>query len=95
MTSTPRRSNELFRAARESRGLSRERLADAVNRLDPRGPQHLMTSQTVGRIEQGIVRWPNAARRRALRAVLGARTDAEIGLADPRRRRDEADGARA
>jgi len=86
MTAPPDGCNELFRSARRSRGLSRERLADAVNQLDRRDPDRVMTAQAVGRIEQGVVRWPHAARREALRVVLGVRSDREIGLFDPRRR---------
>ena len=93
MTATPGASNELFRTARTRRGLSRQRLADAVNQLDQDDAGHLMTAQTVGRIEQGLVRWPHAARRQALRAVLGVGSDQELGLYDPRRRRR--DDARA
>ena len=79
-------ANDLFRAARTRRGMSRQRLADEVNALAPGNPGHFMTSTAVARIEQGVVRWPSAPRRRALRRVLGAASDADHGLFDRRRR---------
>ncbi|GIE47271.1 hypothetical protein Ani05nite_08050 [Amorphoplanes nipponensis] len=75
-----REPNELLREARRRHGLTRRQLADAVNAVDDADPDHPMTAHDVGKLEQGLVRWPMEHRRRALRAVLGAAEDAELGL---------------
>ena len=82
MAAAQHRSNDLLRAARLRRGLSRSELADAANRhpamaSSKAGP---MTENFVGKLEQGRVAFPRAERRAALRAILGVATDADIGL---------------
>ncbi|MGH3938471.1 MAG: XRE family transcriptional regulator, partial [Pseudonocardiaceae bacterium] len=47
-----------------------------------------MDGNYIGKLEQGRIRWPQDPNRRAaLRAVLKANTDAELGLRRPRRGR--------
>ncbi|MDT5031933.1 MAG: hypothetical protein QOC94_2104 [Actinoplanes sp.] len=62
--------------------MSRQELAEAVNAyLWATREKHDGADATyIGHLEQGRTRWPNALRREALRAVLGARTDAELGF---------------
>ncbi len=96
MAEVRRRPNDRFRAARlrlpspsgSGEPMSRAEFAEAANKLlpscDPDGP---ITANHIGKIEQGITTWPRAPRRMAFRAVLGVRTDAEIGLFNLRRRR--------
>jgi hypothetical protein len=57
---------------------TREELADAVNKHVPAA--FLITANDIGKIERGVVRYPRATRREAMRKVLGASSDAEIGL---------------
>ncbi|MEV0901475.1 SAM-dependent methyltransferase [Actinoplanes sp. NPDC049802] len=71
--------------------LSRAELAEAVNtalrELFPdRNPTSLdVDARWVGKLERGEHRWPCEERRAALRQVVGAETDAVIGLYSPRR----------
>ena len=81
---TSRTSNELFRTARQRKGMSRQRLAEAVNAMAGEDPDRLMGPAAVARIEQGHVRWPREGRRRALRQILGVASDADLGLYDSR-----------
>ncbi|BEL12944.1 hypothetical protein Q0Z83_111350 [Actinoplanes sichuanensis] len=84
--------NELFRAARlrlksafGEGPPSREEFADRVNSLiDPRSKEGPITANDIGKIERGLVSYPREHRRQAYRAVLGAKTDAEIGLVNRR-----------
>ncbi|WP_432830657.1 helix-turn-helix domain-containing protein [Dactylosporangium sp. CA-092794] len=71
--------------------MSRAELADALNvaidevNTTGRSVDHLyVTEHWVGKLERGKTRWPHEERRTALRRVLGATTDAEIGLYSPR-----------
>ncbi|MGH3912611.1 MAG: XRE family transcriptional regulator [Pseudonocardiaceae bacterium] len=91
--------NDLLRGAREGiesphasgDHLSREELADLINAwlFEHTGSQRAeLDSNYIGKLEQGRIRWPQDPNRRAaLRAVLGAKTDAELGLRRPRRGR--------
>jgi hypothetical protein len=62
--------------------MSRQELADAVNEvLHPMGSRAgMVDARWVGGLEQGRTRWPRAHARQALRQVLGASTDAQLGL---------------
>ncbi|MER7457304.1 hypothetical protein [Micromonospora sp. NPDC126480] len=79
---------------RSGQHLSRAELADAVNAtLDRLYPgrslaAHYVDHRWVGKLERGEHRWPSHERRTALRQVLGATTDADIGLYSPRRTPD-------
>ncbi|MFI1991787.1 hypothetical protein [Actinoplanes sp. NPDC020271] len=93
------RPNDLLRDARlrvrspsdPDLRLSRRELADAVNayqaarRLKPL----YLDFGYVGKLERGLVRWPSAALRRALRAVLTVDSDAELGFYSKRRTAEE------
>ena len=93
-----RRPNELLRRARvrltspsgSGRPMSRQELADAVNAvLHPMGPRAgMVDARWVAGLEQGRARWPRAHARQALRQVLGAATDAQLGLFVNRRMDD-------
>ncbi|MEV5543944.1 XRE family transcriptional regulator [Saccharopolyspora shandongensis] len=92
--------NDLLRRARErsespnatGEPLSREELADLVNTwvYEHTNPPRVtaLNANYIGKLEQGKIRWPQDADRRAgLRAVLGVRTDRELGFRRPRRSR--------
>ena len=82
--------NERLRAAREAtpsriapgEGMSRGELAEAVNRYlwESTQRRYTLDAHTIARYERGVVRWPNAAYRSGLRAVLDAATDADLGF---------------
>jgi hypothetical protein len=63
-------------------GMSRDELATAVNAwLHRRGILDAdVDANYVGKLERGVYRWPNKARREALRAVLGAADDLTLGM---------------
>jgi hypothetical protein len=79
--------NDLLRRARlgllsssgSGRRLSRAELAKAVNARV--GSHYRIDANYVGKLERGLVRSPNAVRRQALREILGAVSDAELGFA--------------
>lgn len=69
--------------------LSRLELADLVNawvyeHTDNKRVVEL-DANYIGKLERGQIRWPQADYRAGLRAVLGARIDAELGFCRPRR----------
>lgn len=90
-----REPNEHLRLARESSpsadvpgtAMSRQELADRVNAylFDTTGRLHELDDNYIGKLERGIIRWPQASYREALRAVLGASTDGELGFVNTRR----------
>ena len=91
--------NALLTTARRQRNsprrpgqhMSRAELADAVNAaLDRLYPgrsltAHYVDHRWVGKLERGEHRWPSRERRTALRHVLDAATDTDLGLYSPRR----------
>lgn len=62
--------------------MSRAELAETVNAWlwDTAGQRFDLDARAVARWERGVVRWPGAHYRSALRHVLGAATDTELGL---------------
>jgi hypothetical protein len=96
---SPRLPNRLLRQARlrlpspsdPNYAMSRQELADAVNAFVFGATQRVyaLNSHYVARLERGVRRWPNADYRAGFRAVLGARTDAELGFRRPHRDGDE------
>ena len=86
--------NEVLRAAREAtpsrvapgEGMSRREVAEAVNAYlhETTGRTYALDAHYVAKLERGVVRWPTAPYRSALRAVLGAATDGALGFAPPR-----------
>ncbi|RIQ29656.1 XRE family transcriptional regulator [Jiangella rhizosphaerae] len=67
--------------------MSRQELADRVNAylFERTGRLHELDDNYIGKLERGIIRWPQAAYRDALRAVLGAATDRDLGFVNTRR----------
>jgi transcriptional regulator with XRE-family HTH domain len=67
--------------------MSRQELAEAVNAHvgATSGRRAHLDAGYIGKLERGEYRWPRADHRQGLRAVLGAATDAEIGLYNMRR----------
>lgn len=90
-------ANDALRATRLSRPsalldgepMSRAELADAVNAhlWQTTHARYALDAHTIARYERGVVRWPSAAYRSALRAVLGVATDAQLGFRPTRRGR--------
>lgn len=95
--SRERRPNNLLRGARiarrsptgSGRVMSRQELAEAVSAhlYATTGRVFNIDDRYIGSLERGATRWPQAHVRTALRAVLGAETDAELGLYINRRQR--------
>lgn len=81
--------NHRLREAREQRespyvpgeSLSRQELADMANAWIHEHLERVtcLTANYIGKLERGLVSWPNADYRAALRAILGARTDRDLG----------------
>jgi hypothetical protein len=70
--------------------LSRQELADLINAwvFENTGHTIEIDANYIGKLEQGVIRWPqDPDRRAAFRVVLGANTDAELGFRRPRRSR--------
>jgi len=82
--------NDRLRAARldrpspsgSGRRLSRQELADMVNAelAHIEGRYGALDATYIGKLERGEHRWPQERYRQALRAVLGAQADAELGF---------------
>jgi len=68
--------------------LSRQELADRANAWiwEHHGKKYDLNSNYIGKIEQGIIRWPDAVRRAAFRAILKVRKDSELGFVNARAR---------
>lgn len=85
--------NEQLRARREATAsrsapgehLSRQELAELVNAhvAEHTGQAGALDSNYVGKLERGVITWPRRHYRAALRAVLSARTDRELGFTRP------------
>lgn len=67
--------------------MSRVELAEAVNAYiwEATGRRACLDGDTIGRYERGLIRWPSADYRTALRAVLGAKNDSDLGFYPTRR----------
>ncbi|WP_202970563.1 helix-turn-helix domain-containing protein [Saccharothrix sp. ALI-22-I] len=91
-----RNENEALRAARErtespahpGECLSRQELAELVNEYVYRHANRRegIDANYVGKVERGLIRWPNEDYRAAFRAVLGVSTDEALGFSNSRRR---------
>lgn len=88
---TPNASLQAAREAVESRRvpgepMSRSELAEEVNRylLATTNKRYDLDRHQIARYERGEVRWPGAAYRTGLRAVLGTKTDAALGFTQRR-----------
>lgn len=83
-------SNDRLRALRTATpsptrpgaSMSRAELAEAVNThvWETSGQRVCLDAEAVGRYERGVIQWPGGLYRSALRAVLGARDDKELGF---------------
>ena len=71
--------------------LTRAELAELVNAwvYDNTTPHRTveLSANYIGKLERGLIEWPQADYRAGLRAVLDVRTDAELGFRRPRRSR--------
>jgi hypothetical protein len=69
--------------------LSRQELAELVNAwiFDHAHERTELDDKYIGKLERGVIRWPNKLYRQALRAVLMVQTDAQLGFYMQRRRR--------
>jgi tetratricopeptide (TPR) repeat protein len=86
--------NQLLRAARQATAstaspgfaLSRSELAELVNAVLHRrtGRSTGIDGHYIAKLERGAIRWPGEHYRQALREVLGAATDSELGFHRPR-----------
>ncbi|GGN38313.1 transcriptional regulator with XRE-family HTH domain [Actinoplanes campanulatus] len=82
MARTDPQRNERFRVARARLRLTRQEVADAANQYLT--PRHSLNDNDIGKIERGVVTWPGSERRAALKKVLGAATDADLGFVNSR-----------
>ncbi|MGH3866614.1 MAG: hypothetical protein ACRDQ4_10845 [Pseudonocardiaceae bacterium] len=78
--------NVAFRRARRTRALTQAQLAakaaELVEQATERGCG--IDADYISKIERGAIRWPSAAYRAAFRTLLGATSDADLGLYCPR-----------
>ncbi len=87
--------NKRLRAARErvpsrtapGESASRQEIAEAVNAFLWRetGRRYEFDAHHLAKLERGVIGWPTAPYRSALRAVLRASSDGELGFCAPRR----------
>lgn len=90
-----REYNEQLRQARERSSsrdmpgvpLSRQELAEQVNAylFDRTGKRFELDDNYIGKLERGVIRWPQRAYREALREVLGVGSDRDLGFVNTRR----------
>jgi len=82
VASDERRPNHRLRVARLQRGWTRDQLAEQVAGFlaAEGGRLSAMDANHVYKLERGEITWPNASYRRALRNVLGAESDADLGF---------------
>ena len=68
--------------------MSRQELADLANAwlLEAKKRTAELDANYIGKLERGVIRWPQAPYREALREILGVQTDRELGLYPSRRR---------
>ena len=91
-------ANDQLRAARQRTAslthpdecLTRQELAELVNTWiwEHHNEKKVeLTANYVGKLEQGIIRWPRTLYREAFRAILGVSTDSALGFVNARSRR--------
>lgn len=78
-------SNVLLTHARVAHGLTQQELAEAVSTAHSRlfGSEAAIDANHVSKLERGVIARPNRRYREALRAVLHATTDTELGFSRP------------
>ncbi|MGH3916116.1 MAG: hypothetical protein ACRDTC_22315, partial [Pseudonocardiaceae bacterium] len=77
-----REPNWRLSGARRERRLTQDQLAQVVREVYWRlfGKEAAIDAEHLSKFERGVITWPNARYRAALREVLGAVTDAELGF---------------
>jgi hypothetical protein len=90
-------ANHQLRAARERTAspsnpgmcLSRQELADLVNAWvwEHHNKTVFATANYIGKLEIGLIRWPDQARREAFRAILSVPKDSDLGFINARSQR--------
>ena len=80
--------------SRPLQAMSRKELAELINQYvwDNYREQTGLDENYIGKLERSVVRWPRATYREALRAVLGAGEDQDLGFQPPRGRQPRALG---
>jgi hypothetical protein len=91
-----KKPNDQFRAARQRTAslthsdecLSRQEVADLANTWiwEHRHKKLQLTANYIGKIEQGVIRWPNALSREAFRKIFNVPKDSELGFVNARAR---------
>ncbi|MGH3717736.1 MAG: hypothetical protein ACRDRI_02650 [Pseudonocardiaceae bacterium] len=78
--------NGAFRRARRVRALTQAQLAASAAELVEQTTERQcgIDADYISKVERGAIRWPSAAYRAAFRTLLGATSDAELGLYCPR-----------
>jgi transcriptional regulator with XRE-family HTH domain len=91
------RPNERLSGSRLAAGLTQEQLAEAANAQVEAVTSHAggMDADYISKLERGVHTWPNKHYRQALRHVLSATTDADLGFYSSRSRRATVGGVRA
>jgi len=87
-TAVPDEPNDMLRAAREAAQLTQGQLAELGNAQVEAATTKpgAMDADYIGKLERGIHRWPNQHYRQALRTVLDAVADADLGFRSTRNR---------
>jgi hypothetical protein len=90
-------ANEQFRAAQQRTAslahpdecLSRQELVELVNAWiwEHHNKKFALAANYIGKLEQGVIRWPGALCREAFRAIFGGSNDAALGFINARSRR--------
>jgi hypothetical protein len=90
-------ANDQLRAARQRTAsltypdecLSRQELAELANAWiwEHRNKKVELTANYVGKLEQGVIRWPGKLYREALRSIFGVSKDSALGFVNARSRR--------
>jgi hypothetical protein len=99
VSSQPPVPNDLLRGARSrvpsqwdpGECLSRQELAElvAAHVWEHYGEEAGLDDKYIGKLERGEIRWPGRRYREALRAILGAETDRELGFRPPTAAREK------
>ncbi|MDW5324258.1 hypothetical protein [Plantactinospora sp. KLBMP9567] len=85
-----RKPNNMLRAVRlrrsspsgSGRPMSRQEVAEGLNSVlfEQTGKVYALDANYVGKLERGVIRWPQPEYRQALRTLFDAATDADLGL---------------
>ncbi|MGH3687629.1 MAG: hypothetical protein ACRDRU_00370 [Pseudonocardiaceae bacterium] len=80
------RPNRAFQLARRARALTQAQVAAMAAELVEQATDRQcgIDADYISKVERGEIRWPGAAYRSAFRTLLGAASDADLGLSCPR-----------